>query len=154
MLWCAAVIASNIRGLAWVHTALIISEILTMVDCDHDLDSLKYCDDTMPRQLSWWIGGFLSGNFSIRFWRQYVSLFVSIAATIVPIVDFRQKKLPLNWNIVLQWNINYWSQWSWVVQNVHKSRQGAEIRSRPPQYNGEKIASCYPWKCSRIFSGI
>ena len=29
------------------------------------------------------------GNFSIRFWRQYMPLFASIAAIIVPIVDFR-----------------------------------------------------------------
>ena len=36
-----------------------------------------------------------SGNFSIRFWRLYVSLFASIAAIVVPIVDFRQKKFPL-----------------------------------------------------------
>ena len=31
---------------------------------------------------------FVSGNFSIRFLRQYVPLFASIAAFIVPIVDF------------------------------------------------------------------
>ena len=30
-----------------------------------------------------------SGNFSIRFWRQYVSLFPSIVAIVVPVVDFR-----------------------------------------------------------------
>ena len=36
----------------------------------------------------------VSGNFSIRFWKQYVyvSLFTSIAAIVVPIVDFIQKK--------------------------------------------------------------
>ena len=34
------------------------------------------------------------GNFSIRFWRQYVPLFASIAAVFGPIVDFRQKKVP------------------------------------------------------------
>ena len=31
-----------------------------------------------------------SGNFSIRFWRQYMSLFASIAAIVVPIVDLRR----------------------------------------------------------------
>ena len=28
-------------------------------------------------------------NFSIRFWRQYVPLFASIATSVVPIVDFQ-----------------------------------------------------------------
>ena len=31
----------------------------------------------------------ISGNFAIRFWRQYVPLFAPIAAIVVPIVDFR-----------------------------------------------------------------
>ena len=30
-----------------------------------------------------------SGNISYSFWRQYTSLFTSIAAIVVPIVDFR-----------------------------------------------------------------
>ena len=34
----------------------------------------------------------VSGNFSIRFLRQYVPLFASIGTFVVPIVDFRYKK--------------------------------------------------------------
>ena len=37
-----------------------------------------------------------SGNFSIRFRRQYVSLLASVAATVVLVVDSRQKKFPLH----------------------------------------------------------
>ena len=34
---------------------------------------------------------FISGKFSVRFWRQYVPLFASITVIVVPIVDFRRK---------------------------------------------------------------
>ena len=31
----------------------------------------------------------LIGNFSIRFWKQYMSLFALVAIIVVPVVDFR-----------------------------------------------------------------
>ena len=35
----------------------------------------------------WLHGELLSGNFSIHFWRQYMSLFTLIATIVIPIVD-------------------------------------------------------------------
>ena len=80
-----------------------------------------------------------SGNVSIRFGSQYLSLFASVAAVVVPIVDFRKKNSPLHiQNLLL--NVN--------CHNEHFNRNKSYFGSN---YKNLQICTPHTLYCVRLW---
>ena len=71
----------------------------------------------------------VSGNFSIRFWRQHILLFASIAAIVVPIVDLRQKKFPLGrLTVFVRFRGEFWCVKLIEIKGLKKHGKSTDLR--------------------------